>query len=137
MPHPELQPSPLRPGPQRQAPNVTPSDRPSPSPFVNPADSYNRARSSDNYLWQIGNKLMAYSFVTHNGTRYGITVVVQVVIARDGRLLDASITRSSGNPEYDRNAIAGLRASSPYPPLPPDIPGASATFSLPLVAVQR
>jgi protein TonB len=137
MPRPELMPSPLRPGPQRQAPTVTPSDRPSPSPFVNPADSYNRARVSDNYLWLIGNKLMAYSFITHTGTRYGITVVVQVVIARDGRLLDASITRSSGNPEYDRNAIAGLRASSPYPPLPAEIPGASATFSLPLVAVQR
>jgi TonB family protein len=138
MPHPELQPSPLRPGPQRQAPSVTPSDRPSPSPFVNPADAYNRAQASDNYLWLVGNKLAAYSFTTNNGgSRYGIMVVVHVVIARDGRLLEASITRSSGYPEYDRNAIAGLRASSPYPPLPPDIPGPSATFSLPLVAVQR
>ena len=137
MPHQDLAPSPLRPGPQRQAPRVTPSDKPSPSPFVNPADTYNRARVSDNYLDQVVNKLRGYSYLAHATARYGVTVV-RVVIARDGRLLDASIAQSSGQPEFDRGVLAGVRAGSPYAPLPPEIQGASATFTLPLIsAVQR
>ncbi len=61
--------------------------------------------------------------------------MVRVVIARDGRLLDAQIVSSSGQPEMDRGVLGGVRAGSPYAPLPDNIKGASATFTLPLVSV--
>ena len=63
--------------------------------------------------------------------------MVRVVIARDGRLLDIAIAQSSGVPEFDRGVVAGVRAGSPYAPLPPDIKGDNATFTLPLVSTRR
>ena len=54
-----------------------------------------------------------------------------------GRLLDVVVSQSSGYPEFDRGVLAGVRSGSPYAPLPPEIQGASATFTLPLISVQR
>ena len=133
---PQLQPSPLTTAPTRRPPAGTQSENPSPSPFVNPADTYNRARVADNYLWQVVRKLQGYRYTAHVNASQGITVV-RVVIARDGRLLNVVVTRSSGYPEFDNGVLAGVRSGSPYAPLPPDIKGDSATFDLPLVSVQR
>jgi TonB family protein len=133
---PQLRPSPLTTAPTRRPPAGTQSENPSPSPFVNPADTYNRARVADNYLWQVVRKLQGYRYTAHVQASQGITVV-RVVIARDGRLLNVTVTRSSGYPEFDNGVLAGVRSGSPYAPLPPDIKGDSATFDLPLVSVQR
>ena len=59
------------------------------------------------------------------------------VIARDGRLLNVTVSRSSGIPEFDQGVLAGVRSGSPYAPLPPDIKGDSATFDLPLISSRR
>ena len=131
----------LRPAPPTTAPTQRPaapahSEPPSTSPFVNPADTYNRARVADNYLWQIARKLQGYRYEAHVNVSHG-TTVVRVTIARDGRLLDVSVAQTSGVPEFDRGVLAGVRSGSPYDPLPPDIQGASATFTLPLVSVNR
>lgn len=133
-PRPELKPSPLTPAPQRKPPAAESEEPPSPHPFVNPADAYTRARVADNYLWQVARKLEGYRYEANVRVNRGVTVV-RIVIARDGRLLDASIARSSGVPEFDRGVLAGVRGGSPYMPLPPDIKGASASFDLPLVSV--
>lgn len=133
---PELRPSPLTTAPTRRPPAGTQSQNPSPSPFVNPADTYNRARVADNYLWQVVRRLQGYRYTAHVNASQGITVV-RVVIARDGRLLSVAVTRSSGYQEFDNGVLAGVRQGSPYAPLPPDIKGDSATFDLPLVSVQR
>ena len=103
---------------------------------MNPADTYNRARVADNYLWQIARKLQGYRYEAHVNVSHG-TTVVRITIARDGRLLDAEVAQSSGVPEFDRGVLAGVRSGSPYDPLPPDIQGASASFTLPLVSVNR
>lgn len=103
---------------------------------MNPADTYNRARVADNYLWQIARKLQGYRYEAHVNVSHG-TTVVRVTIARDGRLLDVEVVGSSGVPEFDRGVLAGVRSGSPYEPLPPDIQGASASFTLPLVSVNR
>jgi TonB family protein len=131
----------LRPAPPTTAPTQRPaapahSEPPSNSPFVNPADTYNRARVADNYLWQVARKLQGYRYEAHVSVSHG-TTVVRVTIARDGRLLDVVVAQSSGVPEFDRGVLAGVRSGSPYEPLPPDIQGASATFNLPLVSVNR
>jgi protein TonB len=133
-PRPDLRPSPLTPAPTRRPPAAQPKEEPSPHPFVNPADAYTRARVADNYLWQVARKLEGYRYEANVRVSRGVTVV-RVVIARDGRLLNVSIARSSGVPEFDRGVLAGVRSGSPYAPLPPDIKGESASFDLPLVSV--
>jgi protein TonB len=133
---PEYQPSPLSTAPSRRPPAGTQSENPSPSPFVNPADTYSKARAADNYLWQVVRRLQGYRYTANVSATQGITVV-RVVIARDGRLLGVSVTRSSGVPEFDQGVLAGVRSGSPYAPLPPDIKGDSATFDLPLVSTRR
>ena len=135
-PPPELRPSPLTTAPTYQPPGGTPRNNGSTSPFVNPADVYARARVRDNYLWEVVRKLIGYSYNANVKARQGMTVV-RVVIARDGRLLDAGVAQSSGYPEFDRGALAGVRAGAPYSPLPAEIKGDSATFDLPLVSVNR
>ncbi len=132
---PDLRPAPPTASPPRRPPAAA-SESASTSPFVNPADTYNRARVADNYLWQIARKLQGYRYEAHVNVSHG-TTVVRVTIARDGRLLDVEVAGSSGVPEFDRGVLAGVRSGSPYDPLPPDIQGASATFTLPLVSVNR
>ncbi|SKA02289.1 TonB family C-terminal domain-containing protein [Enhydrobacter aerosaccus] len=112
------------------------AEPPTSSPFVNPADVYNRARVSDNYLWQVANKLTGYRYYARADITEAMTVI-RIVIARDGRLLDARIAQSSGFPVLDNGVLAGVRAGSPYAPLPPSIKGESAAFDLPLVSVNR
>ena len=136
-PKPELRPSPLTTTPQRRPPAAPPgAEKPSQHPFVNPADTYNRARVSDNYLWQVARKLSGYRYQANTRANEGLTVV-KVVIARNGRLLDVSVVRSSGIPEFDQGVLAGVRQGAPYSPLPPDIKGESAAFTLPLVSSRR
>jgi len=136
-PAPEHRPSPLSTAPQRRPPSApAPVDPPSQHRFVNPADAYSRARVSDNYLWQVARKLSGYRYQARTSANEGLTVV-RVTIARDGRLLDVSVARSSGIPEFDQGVVAGVRAGSPYSPLPPEIAGDRATFTLPLVSSRR
>jgi TonB family protein len=133
---PEYKPSPLSTAPSRRPPAGTQSENPSPSPFVNPADTPSKARAADNYLWQVVRRLQGYRYQANTSATQGITVV-RVVIARDGRLLNVTVSRSSGVPEFDQGVLAGVRSGSPYAPLPPDIRGDSATFDLPLVSSRR
>jgi protein TonB len=136
-PRPEWRPSPLTTTPQPRPPAAAPgAEPPSQHPFVNPADTYNRARVSDNYLWQVARKLSGYRYQANTNANEGLTVV-KVVIARNGRLLDVSVVRSSGIPEFDQGVLVGVRQGSPYSPLPPDIKGESASFTLPLVSSRR
>jgi len=111
-------------------------EAPTTSHFVNPADAYNRARAADNYLWQVAMKLQGYRYQANTNASRG-TTVVRVTIARNGRLLAVEVIRSSGVPEFDNGVLAGVRAGSPYSPLPPDIQGESASFNLPLISVNR
>ena len=137
-PHTQPNPSPLvAPRPQQQPPAVARhQDSPTPpsSPFVNPADEHSRATAEQNYLWEVVRKLRGYRYHAQVQMVEGLTVV-QVVIARNGQLLDAQVVRSSGQAGMDQGVLAGVRQGSPYTPLPPTISGASATFRLPLVSV--
>lgn len=122
--------------PQMRPPQIARRDEPqSSSPFVNPADTYNRALVSDNYLWEVVRKLRGYRYLAHGQAVEAVTVV-QIVIARDGRLIDARVVRSSGFAEMDTGVLGGVRAGSPYTPLPPNM-GDRATFTLPIVSVPQ
>jgi protein TonB len=136
-PHPQPHPSPLAARPQERPPAIARREEPqSSSPFVNPADTFSRAKVSDNYLWEIVRKLRGYRYTAHTQVTEGVTVV-RIVIARDGRLVDVEVLRSSGYPEMDRGVLAGVRAGSPYTPLPASISGDRASFTLPIVSVPQ
>jgi len=47
--------------------------------------------------------------------------VVEVSIGANGRLGEAVIRRSSGNPELDQAALAILKLASPFDPFPPEL----------------
>jgi protein TonB len=47
--------------------------------------------------------------------------IIEVAIAADGRLIDARIRRSSGDPALDQAALAILRLASPFDPFPPQL----------------
>ena len=134
-PHPSPQPSPLQARPQQQPPAIARREEaPSSSTFVNPVDERNRSLAQDNYLWEVVRKLRGYRYHANVPVMEGLTVV-QIVVARDGRLLSAQIVRSSGVPAMDQGVLDGVRQGSPYTPLPSSIAGPSATFRLPLVSV--
>jgi TonB family protein len=137
-PHQQPNPSPLvAPRPQSQPPAVARhQDLPTApsSPFVNPAAEHARATAEQNYLWQVVSKLRGYRYHADVPVKEGLTVV-QVIIARDGRLLDAQVVSSSGVPAMDQGVLAGIRQGSPYAPLPASLSGPSARFRLPLVSV--
>ncbi|MDT8318159.1 MAG: energy transducer TonB [bacterium] len=48
----------------------------------------------------------------------GMTVVASVIIGSDGRLLDLSIEKGSGNGFFDASTLRAIRKSAPFPPLP-------------------
>ena len=55
--------------------------------------------------------------------RQGLTgnPVIEVALARDGRLQSARIQRTSGHPEIDAAALDILRLASPFDPFPPEL----------------
>lgn len=129
-----LRPSPLSP-PQQRAPGGSQATAPS-ATFVNPADQYNQSRVIDQYLWSVANKISQYRYHSNQANEQG-TVVLRLVISRDGRLLDVSIARSSGILNLDRGLIEAARAAAPYAPLPSVISGPQVAVTLPFASVYR
>ena len=60
--------------------------------------------------------------------------MVRIVIARDGRLLESGIAKSSGILPLDKGMLEALRAAAPYPPLPAELPGDHFVFTQPITA---
>ena len=52
--------------------------------------------------------------------KVGTKSVVQAVIARDGRLVSATVSMESGSAKWDEAARAAVRAAAPFSPLPAD-----------------
>jgi TonB family protein len=137
QPAPQRSPQPLQHSPLSTAPTPAPqaSANPSVSTFINPAGEAARTRAKDAYLWQVVRKFSQY-LPNLREKNEGGTVVLRFVIARDGRLVEASIAKSSGVVALDRGMLESLRAASPYPPLPPELPGNQVVFVQPIAAKQ-
>lgn len=124
----QIQPSPLSAAPRQQAQSNTGVPA-----FVNPAQDSALTRAKDAYLWQVIRKFSQYLPDLRDKNEGG-TVVLRFTITRDGRLLEASIVRSSGVIALDRGLLDALRAAAPYPPLPSTIPGDQVVFTQPIAA---
>jgi len=59
-------------------------------------------------------------------------VMVEFVLARDGRVLSAEVERSSGYPQIDQAALDMLRRASPVPPLPDRYAGERIKIAIPV-----
>ena len=51
---------------------------------------------------------------------------------RQGRVIDSRVVRSSGASALDDEALALLRRAQPFPPPPPELPGARVDVSVPI-----
>jgi colicin import membrane protein len=60
------------------------------------------------------------------GSLPGLSCVLRITLTTEGKVLDVQLTRSSGDPSFDRSAIAAVRRASPLP-VPPD-PEVRAVF---------
>lgn len=47
--------------------------------------------------------------------------VIGVRLSDDGRLIDATVDETSGDPLFDRSAMRAVFQASPFPPVPPEI----------------
>jgi len=121
-----------QPSPLSQKSSPTEQRQASVSEFQNPAAAYNHARIHDDYLVSIARRMSQYRFVPQSmkGLSAQGVVVLSLVVQRDGRLLNASIARSSGNPPMDKAVLETAQKAAPYGPFPPEISGSSATFML-------
>jgi TonB family protein len=125
-------PQPLSPSPlsrlQRNAPTQQPTEQPR-STFVNPADTYAMNTVAESYQYRVVDQVGRYQ-ANLSGAEPTDNIVVRFTIARNGSLLSVAIVRSSGKPAIDRGLITAFQSVAPFPPLPPELPGDSATFTL-------
>jgi len=61
------------------------------------------------------------------GVRAAPRVYVTFQILRDGQVVNAQLTASSGVPSLDRSAMRAVYDSMPMPPLPGEYPASSVT----------
>ncbi|MBL8436636.1 MAG: energy transducer TonB [Zoogloeaceae bacterium] len=59
-------------------------------------------------------------------------VVLRVVIARKGQLVNVQVLRSSGHPVLDEHALALVADVQPFPALPLELPGNDLTVTVPV-----
>jgi protein TonB len=107
-----------------------------PTPDVQPAALKNDAtqhRAEEDYFFQLVRKISQYRFYSRSqeSTPRGL-VVTRMTIARDGRLLDVSLIKSSGFPNLDTAVIETIRQASPFAPLPGDLAQDRKTFIVPV-----
>lgn len=60
----------------------------------------------------------SYRMPKSGAPKPGAKVVVQAVVAKDGKLVSAMVSTESGSPKWDAAALAAVKAAAPYPPLP-------------------
>lgn len=145
-------PPPPRPAarPPQGAPSQVPLPRPAqPMPPPPPANSaatapappsnssdwlIGKGRARNAYLDQIARLTSRYRFyprIAADNKQEG-RVVTRVTIARDGRLIDVKIDKSSGWPAIDAAELETIRKSAPFPPVPRDMPGDPLILILPI-----
>ena len=58
-------------------------------------------------------------------------------VSRSGQVSGGRLGGSSGVAAFDAQAVAMIRQASPFPPIPPEIPQGSISFSIPVAFTVR
>jgi TonB family protein len=90
-------------------------------------------RLEEDYFRQIVRKISQYRFYSRvqHDAEHGM-VVTRLTIARDGRVLDVSLLKSSGFPNLDNAVVETIRQASPFAPLPSELAQDHKTFIVPV-----
>ncbi len=109
-----------------------------PSPVVRAASEQSNHQAQQDYLWQIIRKLSQYRFQAQSAeqSERGL-VVARLTIARDGRLVEAALAKSSGFADLDQAVIGTIRRASPFAPLPPELAAERHSFVVPISLVHE
>jgi protein TonB len=123
-------PSARRAAPDARPPAATPG---SPAPSAALKSDAAQRRSEEDYFHQIVRKISQYRFYSRSPENVprGL-VVTRMTIARDGRLLDVGLVKSSGFPNLDNAVVETIRQASPFAPLPGAIAQDRKTFIVPV-----
>lgn len=105
--------------------------RDAPAPVPAAATDYSNHQAQQDYLWKIVRKLSQYRFYSNEESGGGL-VIARLTIGRDGRLLDLSLTKSSGIANLDRQVMETIRRASPFSPLPDTIAADRYAFIVPV-----
>lgn len=109
---------------------------PKPSPLRNPSDPLigPATPGQADYFKQVARRLAPYRYYPRSSRSAGEQgrVVMRITIARDGRLVDVRVERSSGYPAIDAAELDTVRRASPFPPLPSDVSAGQASFLIPV-----
>lgn len=121
-------PLPPRPVPPTQArpPTERPASIPAPLPGPNPADQFaGSGRQRNDYLSRLFRHLEPYRARAHSTRASGQhgRVVTRVTVARDGSVRSVELDESSGRAAVDAAEIEAIRAGSPFPAIPANMPG--------------
>jgi len=102
------------------------------NPAIAPVPEARRAPASDvveAYRIRVWRKILA---ARPQGARGSGRVVLRFRIDRQGRLLSAEVTRSSGAILLDRLALRAVHAAAPFAPPPAELEESGLTFSVPI-----
>lgn len=64
-------------------------------------------------------------------------VTLTFVLRRDGHVLSAKVSKSSGDASIDQAAMAMMRRSNPVPPPPPVVANQGLTFTIPILFLAK
>lgn len=97
-------------------------------------NSANEDLEFSKYMEGVQNRIKSNWKIHSYQIKADIKATVIFKVAKDGRLLDCSIIKPSGDKEYDKKALKAIWLSSPFAPLPKSYTGESVdiffTFSL-------
>jgi protein TonB len=126
-------PKPTREPPKPERPKTAKPERESPAESTSVGAKAKAPRASAstgsvlNYASRVRAKVSGH--VPRSGAGKG-SVVVSFGVSSSGGLSYARIAKSSGNAAIDRSVLAGVRASSPFPPPPAGASPAQLRFSV-------
>jgi TonB family protein len=128
-----VQPPPVkRPAPPQAKPGAA-SGSAGPAPSAALKSDHAQRKSEEDYFYQLVRRISQYRFFSRaqDNVARGL-VVTRMTIARDGRLLDVALLKSSGVPSLDQAVVETIRQASPFAPLPAELSSERRTFVVPI-----
>jgi protein TonB len=115
-------------------PAVVAAQQPSPRQ-QSQKDQQEMKEAADKYVWEVIRKF-SQNFPDLHGKNHEGTVLLRLVIDRNGNLLESGVTKSSGSPTLDKAMLDTVRAAAPYTPMPSKL-GERMVFNIPIRSTYR
>jgi protein TonB len=122
------------PRPPEQVPHQPPQQKAIKPPASASSASANQQQALQDYVLQVVRKLSQSRFYAaspsvQNG--HGV-VIARLTVARDGGLIDLSLSKQSGSAGVDGSLLDAIRRAAPFAPLPKSFTDNRFTFIVPI-----